>query len=70
MRIHETPDDIWDTTMAINARSVFLATKAVVAQMLRQEPHAPSGHRGWIVNLASVYGLVGGRNFGNVSNPS
>ncbi|KXJ85707.1 gluconate 5-dehydrogenase [Microdochium bolleyi] len=64
MRIHETPDDVWDTTMAVNVRSVFLATKAVVAQMLRQEPHtATSGgqHRGWIINLASIYGLVGGR---------
>lgn len=71
MRIHETPDDVWDTTMAVNVRSVFLATKAVVAQMLLQEPHRPSGHRGWIVNLASIYGLVGGRRISNhVSNLS
>ncbi|KAH7027222.1 uncharacterized protein B0I36DRAFT_432545 [Microdochium trichocladiopsis] len=65
MRIHEVPEDVWDTTIAINVKSVFLATKAVVTQMLRQEPHASSTgggqHRGWIINLASIYGLVGGR---------
>lgn len=27
--------------------------------MLKQEPHS-SGDRGWVINLASIWGLVGG----------
>lgn len=44
--------------MAINARSVFLGSKYAITQMLKQEPHS-SGDRGWIINIASVGGLVG-----------
>jgi len=70
MRIHELPEDIWDKTMAVNVKSVFLATKAVVGQMLSQEPHVVASgagggkHRGWIVNVSSVYGLVAGQRVG------
>lgn len=42
----------------VNARSVFLGCKYSIAQFLSQEPH-PSGHRGWIINTASMLGLVG-----------
>ncbi|KAL8984767.1 MAG: hypothetical protein Q9177_004612, partial [Variospora cf. flavescens] len=42
----------------VNSRSVFLGCKYAVAQFLSQPPHA-SGHRGWIVNTASMVGLVG-----------
>lgn len=42
----------------INARSVFLGCKYAIAQFLSQEIH-PSGHRGWIINTASMLGLVG-----------
>ena len=42
----------------VNARSVFLGCKYAIAQFLRQEPHS-SGHRGWIINTASMLGLVG-----------
>ena len=44
---------------AVNAKSVFLGCKYAVAQFLVQIPHAPSGHRGWIINTASMLGLVG-----------
>ncbi|KAL6864639.1 NAD(P)-binding protein [Trichoderma novae-zelandiae] len=60
LRIHETPEHWWDLTMAVNSKSVFLASKYVVAQMLSQDKLA-SGDRGWIVNLSSIYGLVGGK---------
>jgi NAD(P)-dependent dehydrogenase (short-subunit alcohol dehydrogenase family) len=57
-RCHDAPDEAWDVTMAVNARSVWLGCKHVVGQMLKQEPHE-SGDRGWIVNLSSIFGLVG-----------
>ena len=44
--------------MNVNSRSVFLGCKYAVSQFLRQKPHT-SGHRGWIVNTASIMGLVG-----------
>ncbi|KAI1078823.1 NAD(P)-binding protein [Whalleya microplaca] len=62
--VHETPEAVWDTTMAVNTKSVFLGSKYAVAQMLRQDAHS-SGHRGWIINMSSIYGLVAGRH--NVS---
>jgi NAD(P)-dependent dehydrogenase (short-subunit alcohol dehydrogenase family) len=44
--------DEWDTVFAVNARGVFLGTKAALPHMLKQE-------RGAIVNTASVAGMVG-----------
>ncbi|KAI3320639.1 NAD(P)-binding protein [Xylariaceae sp. AK1471] len=61
LSVHETPEDDWDLTMAVNTKSVFLGCKYAIAQMLRQDPHS-SGHRGWIINMSSIFGLVGGRN--------
>ncbi|PNY21243.1 Uncharacterized protein TCAP_07260 [Tolypocladium capitatum] len=58
-KIHETPEDVWDTTMAVNVKSIFLGCKLAIAQMLRQDV-SPSGDRGWIINTSSVFGLVGG----------
>jgi NAD(P)-dependent dehydrogenase (short-subunit alcohol dehydrogenase family) len=43
--------------MAINSTGVFLGTKFASAQMLKQDPHS-SGDRGWIINTASILGLV------------
>ncbi|KAI1357887.1 NAD(P)-binding protein [Xylaria arbuscula] len=62
--VHETPESVWDTTMAVNVKSVFLGSKYAIRQMLQQEPHR-SGHRGWIINISSIYGLVAGK-----TNPS
>ncbi|KAK2740549.1 hypothetical protein FQN57_006053 [Myotisia sp. PD_48] len=51
-RIHETPELSWDKIMGVN--------EYATAQMLKQEPQS-SGDRGWIVNMASILGLVGTR---------
>jgi NAD(P)-dependent dehydrogenase (short-subunit alcohol dehydrogenase family) len=58
--IHETQEDIWDLTMRVNAKSVYLGCKFAIGQMLAQEPHA-SGDRGWIVNISSIMALVAGK---------
>ncbi|KAL4892227.1 NAD(P)-binding protein [Aspergillus ambiguus] len=58
-KIHETDESVWDTTMQVNAKSVFLGCKYGIAQMLKQEPHS-CGDRGWIINIASIFGLVAG----------
>lgn len=49
----QTVDD-WDTTFAVNVRSVFLGTKHAARVMIEQ------GTGGAIVNTASVAGLSGG----------
>ncbi|KAI9811898.1 MAG: hypothetical protein M1827_005249 [Pycnora praestabilis] len=56
--IHETDDLRWDLTMRVNVRSVFLGCKYATAQFLKQSPHE-SGDRGWIINTASILGMVG-----------
>lgn len=60
------PRPVWEydeaafgKVMDVNVKGVFLGTKYASAQMIKQEPHA-NGDRGWIVNLASVFGLGGG----------
>ena len=42
----------------INSRSVFLGCKYAIQQFFSQPPHS-SDHRGWIINTASMLGLVG-----------
>jgi NAD(P)-dependent dehydrogenase (short-subunit alcohol dehydrogenase family) len=54
---HIANEDVWDTTMRVNVKSVFLGCKYAIAQMLKQEPH-PSGDRGWIINMSSIMGIV------------
>ena len=56
--VHATPISTWDKTQRINARGTFLGCKYAITQMLKQEV-GPSGSRGWIINMASVAGLVG-----------
>lgn len=56
--VHQVSENSRDSTMRINSRSVFLGCKYACAQFLQQDPHS-SGHRGWIVNTASIMGLVG-----------
>ena len=56
--VHEMAEETYDLTMKVNSRSVFLGCKYAVAQFLRQKPHN-NWHRGWIVNTASIMGLVG-----------
>lgn len=57
--VWETPDEQFDQTIQVNLRGVFLGCKYAGAQMINQEPH-PGGDRGWIINTASILGLVGG----------
>lgn len=62
LRIHETSEEDYDKTMAINAKGIFLGCKYATKQMLDQEPlqnvDGSEKSRGWIVNTASVQGLV------------
>ena len=51
-RAHELSEEIWDRTYAINAKGVWLCSKAAIPHMLR-------GGGGAIVNIASPTGLVG-----------
>ena len=52
----------YDRTHAVNSRGVWLCSKYALAQMLAQEPREPNARgdrtRGWIVNAASILGLV------------
>ncbi|KAL8792662.1 MAG: hypothetical protein Q9195_004722 [Heterodermia aff. obscurata] len=57
-KVHEMSEDTWDFVMKVNSRTVFLGCKYAIAQFLSQSPH-PTGHRGWIINTASMLGLVG-----------
>src|ERR1022692_4251373 len=49
---HELSEKDWDTVFAINVKGVFLCTKYAIPGMIKQG-------RGSIVNLSSIYGLVG-----------
>lgn len=51
-RIDQTPVEEWDDIMAINARGVFLGTKAIIGSMRR-------AGGGSIINISSTAGLVG-----------
>ena len=44
--------DLWDRVMDINAKGVFLGTKAAIPEMRR-------AGGGSIINISSAYGLVG-----------
>ncbi|KAF9693186.1 hypothetical protein EKO04_008766 [Ascochyta lentis] len=59
--IWEYEESAFDKTIQVNVRGVFLGTKYAARAMKDQQPHA-NGDRGWIVNLASVFGLGGGAN--------
>lgn len=50
---HETPIEDFDETMAVNLRGLFCMSKAAI-------PALRGSEHGRIVNLSSIYGLVGG----------
>lgn len=50
--LHETTEADWDQVINVNLKSIFLCSKAVIPQMLKQG-------RGKIINTASIAGLVG-----------
>jgi NAD(P)-dependent dehydrogenase (short-subunit alcohol dehydrogenase family) len=50
--LHEMSEEDWDTVLNVNLKSVFLGSKRVIPEMLKQG-------KGKIVNIASIAGLVG-----------
>lgn len=51
-----TTEDEWDRTQAVTLKSMYLVSRAAL-------PHMQKAGRGSIVNMASVAGVVGSRNF-------
>ena len=49
---HELTEDEWDAVMNINVKGVFFCTKHAV-------PHMQKSGGGSIINLSSIYGLIG-----------
>jgi NAD(P)-dependent dehydrogenase (short-subunit alcohol dehydrogenase family) len=49
---HELTEQEWDAVQAVNVKGVFFCTKHTV-------PHMIAGGGGSIINLSSIYGLVG-----------
>jgi NAD(P)-dependent dehydrogenase (short-subunit alcohol dehydrogenase family) len=49
---HEISEDEWNRVMEINVKGVFLCTKHAVAHMRQQDG-------GSIINLSSIYGIIG-----------
>jgi NAD(P)-dependent dehydrogenase (short-subunit alcohol dehydrogenase family) len=50
---HEVTEEEWDTVFSVNVKGVFLCTKHAIPYMIR------AGH-GSIVNVSSIYAIVGG----------
>lgn len=50
---HELSEQEWDRVQAINVKGVFFCTKHAI-------PHLRAARGGSIINLSSIYGLVGG----------
>ncbi|KZE38962.1 2-deoxy-D-gluconate 3-dehydrogenase [Bhargavaea cecembensis] len=51
----EVEEEDWDRVVDTNLKGIFLAGQAAARQMIRQK-------RGKIINISSVYGLIGGPN--------
>ena len=49
---HEITTEEWDLVMDVNVKAVFLCTKHVI-------PHLQKAGGGSIINLSSIYGLIG-----------
>jgi NAD(P)-dependent dehydrogenase (short-subunit alcohol dehydrogenase family) len=49
---HEISEEEWDALTAVNVKGVFFCTKHVLPHMMRQ-------NGGSVINLSSIYGLVG-----------
>jgi len=49
---HETSEEDWDVVLNVNLKSVFLGSKRVIPEMLKQG-------KGKIINITSIAGLVG-----------
>jgi NAD(P)-dependent dehydrogenase (short-subunit alcohol dehydrogenase family) len=56
--IWDFDEDVFNLAIKVDLKGTMLGTKYASRQMIKQEPHR-NGQRGWIVNLSSIYGLVG-----------
>ena len=54
-KVTELSKEDWDRSIATSLTAVFLGSKYAIPYMQRQGA-------GWIVNVGSIFGLVGGRN--------
>jgi len=61
--IIRTKEEIWDRTMNINAKSVFLVTK-YYAKFMKKNKAPDDQLRGKIINVASMRGKAGRKNLG------
>ena len=50
--VEETTEELWDRVMAVNAKGVFLGTKLAIPAMRK-------AGGGSIINISSIYGIVG-----------
>ena len=50
--IHETSLEDWDKVIAVNQKGIFLGMRAVIPAMMKQ-------HGGSIINISSIWGVVG-----------
>jgi len=50
--VEETSEELWERAMAVNARGVFLGTKLAIPELRR-------AGGGSIINISSIYGIVG-----------
>jgi len=57
LRCHETSEEDFDKTMAINAKGMFLGCKFALKQILDGQEKIYNS-RGWIINTASIQGLT------------
>src|SRR5437879_4143655 len=58
--VHETPENVWELMLDLNAKSLINTARAVVPKML-------AAGRGKIVNIGAVAGLAGKANMGAYS---
>jgi 2-deoxy-D-gluconate 3-dehydrogenase len=56
----EFPDEDWNEVLQVNLNAVFALCRDVGAHMLQQPPHAVTGKRGSIINVASLLSFQGG----------
>ncbi|MCJ1399187.1 hypothetical protein MMC11_002389 [Xylographa trunciseda] len=57
---HQFPDIDWNEVLQVNLTTVFTLCRDVGAHMLLNEPHAVTGKRGSIINVASLLSFQGG----------
>ncbi|EAU33787.1 2-deoxy-D-gluconate 3-dehydrogenase [Aspergillus terreus NIH2624] len=58
---HQFPDEDWDEVLQVNLSTVFSLCRDIGAYMLKRTPDS-NGHRGNIINVASLVSFQGGLN--------